>query len=86
MEENSSRCTRTSVVTAVVGVVSTVGLGGLRAMSAMRLLGGFVREYTSKHTRIALVAICDAKGLPVVTRWGTVMVKRRAVRLVRNYE
>ena len=52
---------------AVLGVVSTVGLGGPQAMRAMQLLGVLVREYTSKRTRIALVAISDEKGAAVVT-------------------
>jgi len=55
-------------------------------MRAMRLLGGLVREYTSKQTRIAAAAICDEKGPLVVTRCGAVMVERRAVRLVRDSE
>ena len=51
-------------------------------MRVMRLLGGFGREYTSKRTRIVLVARCDEKGPLVVTQCGTVVVERRAVRLV----
>ena len=73
-------------MTAVVGVVSTVGLGGPRAMRAMQLLRVLVREYTSRRTRIALVAIFDAKWPLVVIRCGAVMVERRAMGLVRDYE
>ena len=86
VEENASGCTRTSVVTAVEGVVLTVELGGPRAMRAMRLVGGLVRECKSKRTRLALDAICGARGPPEVTRCGAVMVERRSVRLVRRYE
>ena len=51
-------------------------------MRVMRLLGELVQKYTSKKTRIVLVARCDEKGPLVVTQCGTVVVERRAVRLV----
>ena len=54
-------------------------------MRVLRLLGGLVRKYTSKQTRAVLVARCDEKGPLVVAQCGTVVVERRAVRLVVDY-
>ena len=54
-------------------------------MREMRLLGGLGRGYTGKRPRIALVAFCEEVP-PLVTRCGTVMMERRAVRLVRNHK